>query len=96
MSRGSDEKNVFGLDPMEHYKHIVSELLLGKEDTFSTGVMKQVRGSGAQNNVKAGKESLGLFTEEIGGLSKCDMERLKHVLHDIFTTLNDDVDEVQS
>jgi hypothetical protein len=96
MSRGSDEKYVFGVDPMEHYKHIISDLLLGKEDTLSTGVMKRVKGAWAQNNVKVGKESLGLFTEEIGGLSKCDMERLKHVLHDIFITLSDDVDEVQS
>jgi hypothetical protein len=89
MSRDSYEKNVFGVDPMEHYKHIISELLLKKEDTSSTGVV-------AQNNVKASQESLPLFSEEIRGLSECDMEILKHVLHDVFTNLNDDVDEVQS
>lgn len=72
---------------MEHYKHIISELLLKKEDTSSTGVV-------AQNNVKASRESLPLFSEEIRGLSECDMEILKHVLHDVFTNLNDDVDEI--
>ncbi|KAM0823031.1 hypothetical protein ACQ4PT_071139 [Festuca glaucescens] len=94
MSRDSDEKNVFGVDPMEHYKHIISKLLLKKEDTSSTGVMKRAKGVVAQNNVKASQESSPLFSEEIRGLSKCDMERLKHVLRDIFTILNDDVDEL--
>ncbi|KAM0823030.1 hypothetical protein ACQ4PT_071139 [Festuca glaucescens] len=94
MSRDSDEKNVFGVDPMEHYKHIISKLLLKKEDTSSTGVMKRAKGVVAQNNVKASQESSPLFSEEIRGLSKCDMERLKHVLRDIFTILNDDVDEI--
>jgi len=94
MSRDSNKKNVFGVDPLEHYKHIISELLLGKEDSFSTRVAKPVEGVVAQNVVKAGQESLPLFTEEIRGLSNCDMERLKHVLHDVFTILNDDVDEI--
>uniref|UniRef100_A0ACD5XAL4 Uncharacterized protein n=1 Tax=Avena sativa TaxID=4498 RepID=A0ACD5XAL4_AVESA len=94
MSRDSDKKNVFGVDPLEHYKHIISELLLRKEDTFSTRVVKRVKGVVTQNVVKASQESLPLFTEEIRGLSNCDMERLKHVLHDVFTILNDDVDEI--
>ncbi|CAM0884246.1 unnamed protein product [Alopecurus aequalis] len=94
MSRDSSEKNVFGVDPLEHYKHIISELLLRKEDTFSTGVMKRVKGVMAQNNGKVSQKSSPLFTEEIRGLSKCDMERLKHALHDVFTILNDDVDEI--
>ena len=96
MSRDSSERNVSGVDPMEHYKHIISELLLRQEDTFSTGDMKHVKGFMAQNNGKVGQKSLPLFTQEIRSLSKCDMERLKHVLHDVFTILNDDVDEVKS
>lgn len=83
------------IDPIEHYKNIISELLIGKEGTFSTGVTKQTEVVMAQYNCKAGEDSLPLFMEEIRGLSKCDMERLKHALHEVFTILSNEVDEVQ-
>ncbi|KAE8811713.1 Telomere repeat-binding protein 4 [Hordeum vulgare] len=95
MSRYSSEINVIGNDPMEHYKNIISELLLGREGSFSTGVTKHTELVVAQYNRKVGEDSLPLFMEEIRGLTKCDMERLNHALREVFTILNDDVDEVQ-
>lgn len=83
------------INPIEHYKNIISELLLEKEGTFSTGVTKQTKVVMAKYNCKAGEDSLPLFMEEIRGLSKCDMERLNHALHEVFTILSDEVDEVQ-
>ena len=63
MSRDSSERNVYGIDHIKHYKNIISELLLGKEGTFSTGVAKQTEVVMAQYNRKAGEDSLQLFME---------------------------------
>lgn len=95
MSRNSSKQNESEVDHMEHSKHIISELLLGKEGSFSTGVTKGDQG--AQNNGKEGqgcKDSFPFFVEVISGLSKSNKERLKHALHEVVTFLNDDVDEV--
>ncbi|CAO2172467.1 unnamed protein product [Urochloa humidicola] len=95
--RKTFEENESNVDHMENYKIVLSKLLQGSDDSFREGVSKEGHGTSTQNKGKDGyicNKSLPLFTEQMSDLSKNDKERIKLVLHETITFLNNDVDEV--
>ncbi|OEL31039.1 hypothetical protein BAE44_0007937 [Dichanthelium oligosanthes] len=97
MSRKSFMENESNVDHMEHYKYVLSKLLLEQDDSFGKVVSKEVQGTSTQNKGKEGyicNRTFPLFTKQISGLSENDKDRIKLALHEIVTFLNNDVDEV--
>ncbi|CAO2196527.1 unnamed protein product [Urochloa humidicola] len=91
------EENESNVDHMENYKIVLSKLLRGQDDSFREGVRKEGHGTSNQNKDKEAyicNRSLPLFMEQMSDLSNNDKERIKLVLHEIITFLNNDVDEV--
>jgi hypothetical protein len=95
MSRKSFEGNDSNVNRLEHYKNVLTKLLLGKGDFFCKGVSNEAQGTSLQSiEGHVCNRALPLFAEQISGLSKNDKEGIKYTLHEIITILNDDLDEV--
>ncbi|KAL6616575.1 hypothetical protein ACP70R_038845 [Stipagrostis hirtigluma subsp. patula] len=97
MSKESLKQNQSKFDHLECCKLVLSELLPEKDNSLSGGVIKGVEGIKIQNNGKEGhacNKSFPLFADQTSGLSNYNKERLKHALHEVVTSLNDDADEI--
>ncbi|KAG0540646.1 hypothetical protein BDA96_03G426700 [Sorghum bicolor] len=95
MSRKSFEGNDSNVNRLEHYKNVLTKLLLGKGDFFCKGVSNEAQGTSLQSiEGHVCNRALPLFAEQISGLSKNDKEGIKYTLHEIITILNDDLDEI--